>query len=111
MALEQSIRPLVKKSRPIRNDARRGGEPDSPRRSSLCGLENRAFSERAELMKKAAGVLRDKAGEFARLMALEMGKPVRDGRPEIEKCAWVCDHYAEQAEAMLSPEIIATDAG
>jgi succinate-semialdehyde dehydrogenase/glutarate-semialdehyde dehydrogenase len=71
----------------------------------------RAFSERAELMKKAAGVLRGKAGEFARLMALEMGKPVRDGRPEIEKCAWVCDHYAEQAEAMLSPEIIATDAG
>jgi succinate-semialdehyde dehydrogenase/glutarate-semialdehyde dehydrogenase len=71
----------------------------------------RAFTERAELMKKAAGVLRDKAGEFARLMALEMGKPVRDGRPEIEKCAWVCDHYAEQAEAILSPEIIATDAG
>jgi succinate-semialdehyde dehydrogenase/glutarate-semialdehyde dehydrogenase len=69
----------------------------------------RAFYERADLMRKAAGVLRDKAGEFARLMALEMGKPVRDGRSEIEKCAWVCDHYAEQAEAMLSPEIIVTD--
>ena len=72
--------------------------------------KTRTFSERAELMKKAAGVLRDKAGEFARLMALEMGKPVRDGRPEIEKCAWVCDYYAERAEAILSPEIIATDA-
>jgi succinate-semialdehyde dehydrogenase/glutarate-semialdehyde dehydrogenase len=72
--------------------------------------KTRTFSERAELMKQAAGVLRDKAGEFARLMALEMGKPVRDGRPEIEKCAWVCDYYAEKAEAILSPEIIATDA-
>jgi succinate-semialdehyde dehydrogenase/glutarate-semialdehyde dehydrogenase len=68
-----------------------------------------AYSERAELMKKVAGVLRDKAGEFARLMAREMGKPVRDGRSEIEKCAWVCDYYAEQAEAILSPEIITTD--
>ena len=55
-------------------------------------------------------MLRDKVGEFARLMALEMGKPVRDGRLEIEKCAWVCDYYAEQAAAILSPEIIATDA-
>jgi succinate-semialdehyde dehydrogenase/glutarate-semialdehyde dehydrogenase len=44
-------------------------------------------------------------------MALEMGKPVRDGRSEIEKCAWVCDHYAKEAESILSPEIIATDAG
>lgn len=72
--------------------------------------KTRTFSERAELMKKAAVVLRDKVGDFARLMALEMGKPVRDGRLEIEKCAWVCDYYAEQAEAILSPEIIATDA-
>lgn len=78
---------------------------------TFADWKTRAFSERAELMKKAAGMLRDKAGEFARLMALEMGKPVRDGRSEIEKCAWVCEHYAEQAEAILSPEIIATDAG
>ncbi|MGA8243244.1 MAG: NAD-dependent succinate-semialdehyde dehydrogenase [Desulfobacterales bacterium] len=72
--------------------------------------KTRTFSERAELMKNAASVLRDNVGEFARLMALEMGKPVRDGRLEIEKCAWVCDYYAEQAAVILSPEIIATDA-
>ena len=78
---------------------------------ALADWKTRAFSERAELMKKAAGVLRDKAVEFARLMALEMGKPVRDGRSEIEKCAWVCDHDAQEAESILSPEIIATDAG
>jgi succinate-semialdehyde dehydrogenase/glutarate-semialdehyde dehydrogenase len=78
---------------------------------AFADWKTRAFSERAELMKKAAGVLRDKAVEFARLMALEMGKPVRDGRSEIEKCAWVCDHYTKEAESILSPEIIATDAG
>jgi succinate-semialdehyde dehydrogenase/glutarate-semialdehyde dehydrogenase len=79
-------------------------------RQTFVDWKTRTFSERAELMKKAAVVLRDKVGEFARLMALEMGKPVRDGRLEIEKCAWVCDYYAEQAEVILSPEIIATDA-
>jgi succinate-semialdehyde dehydrogenase/glutarate-semialdehyde dehydrogenase len=78
---------------------------------AFADWKTRAFFERAELMKKAAGVLREKIGEFARLMALEMGKPVRDGRLEIEKCAWVCDYYAEQAEGILLPEIIATDAG
>ncbi|MFZ0241597.1 MAG: NAD-dependent succinate-semialdehyde dehydrogenase [Desulfobacterales bacterium] len=70
-----------------------------------------AFSERAAMMKTAAGVLREKAGDFARLMALEMGKPVRDGRSEVEKCAWVCEHYAEQAAEILATEEIATDAG
>ncbi|MFZ0133529.1 MAG: NAD-dependent succinate-semialdehyde dehydrogenase [Desulfobacterales bacterium] len=70
-----------------------------------------AFSERATMMKTAAGVLRESVGDFARLMALEMGKPVRDGRSEVEKCAWVCEHYAEQAAEMLATEEVATEAG
>ncbi len=68
------------------------------------------FSERSAPMRKAAGVLRERSEEFARLMALEMGKPVRQGRAEVEKCAWVCEHYADTAESCLSPEIIATEA-
>jgi succinate-semialdehyde dehydrogenase/glutarate-semialdehyde dehydrogenase len=43
-------------------------------------------------------------------MAQEMGKPIKDGRAEAEKCAWVCEYYAEQAETFLQPEIIPTDA-
>jgi len=43
-------------------------------------------------------------------MALEMGKPLPQGRAEAEKCAWVCDYYAETAERFLAPEEIATDA-
>ena len=68
------------------------------------------FAHRAGLMREAAEVLRSDAKEHARLMAVEMGKPVRDGVAEVEKCAWVCEYYAENAERFLADEIIETDA-
>ncbi len=68
------------------------------------------FGERARLMKRAGAVLRERANEYAVLMAQEMGKPIRDGRAEAEKCAWACDYYAENTEAFFAPEVIATDA-
>jgi succinate-semialdehyde dehydrogenase/glutarate-semialdehyde dehydrogenase len=68
------------------------------------------FAERGRLMKRAAAILRERANEYAVLMAQEMGKPVKDGRAEAEKCAWACDYYAENAEAFLRPEFIQTDA-
>ncbi|RMD91427.1 MAG: NAD-dependent succinate-semialdehyde dehydrogenase [Calditrichaeota bacterium] len=68
------------------------------------------FNERATCMKRAAQILRDRKDEYARIMALEMGKPVAQGRSEAEKCAWVCDYYAENAERFLQPEIVETDA-
>jgi succinate-semialdehyde dehydrogenase/glutarate-semialdehyde dehydrogenase len=67
------------------------------------------FARRAELMRKAAAVLRANKDEYARVMALEMGKPVSDGRGEVEKCAWVCDYYAEHAEGMLADEPAQSD--
>jgi len=67
------------------------------------------FAERAELMKRAAAILRRNRDEYANLMAVEMGKPVCGGRAEIEKCAWVCDFYAERAERMLSDEPAESD--
>jgi succinate-semialdehyde dehydrogenase/glutarate-semialdehyde dehydrogenase len=69
-----------------------------------------AFAERAEALKRLAAVLRRRGGELARLMTMEMGKPVAQARAEIEKCALVCDYYAENAEAMLAPENIAAAA-
>lgn len=62
------------------------------------------FAQRAELMKAAARVLRDKSESFAKLMAEEMGKPIKQGRSEVEKCAWVCEFYADHAESYLAPE-------
>ena len=46
-----------------------------------------SFRERADLMRQAAQILRGHAGDYARLMALEMGKPLRDGIAEAQKCA------------------------
>lgn len=67
------------------------------------------FSQRSELMKNAAKILRNRKEEFARLMTLEMGKPILQSRAEVEKCAWVCDYYAENAEKFLANEIVKTE--
>ena len=47
-----------------------------------------SFAARATLMKKAAGILRERKHELAKLMAVEMGKPMKQGVAEAEKCAW-----------------------
>jgi len=69
-----------------------------------------SFEERAEKMKKAAEILRSRKEEFGRLMTEEMGKLLRESMAEVEKCAWVCDYYADQAVQYLQDEVIATDA-
>lgn len=69
-----------------------------------------SFAERATLMRAAGEVLRRRAPEFAHLMTAEMGKPVKTARAEAEKCAVVCDYYADHAESMLVREQIATEA-
>jgi len=69
------------------------------------------FAQRAEKMKKAAQILRANTEEYARLMAMEMGKPLKEGRSEAEKCAWVCDYYAENTADFLQREMVKTDAG
>lgn len=65
-----------------------------------------SISSRANLMKGAAEELRKNKEHYARLISLEMGKVIRESRSEIEKCAWVCEFYAEKAEEFLSPEKI-----
>ena len=74
------------------------------------GWAETTFEERAELLRSAASVLRSRKDDYARLMALEMGKPINDGRGEVEKCAWTFEFYAEQGETFLSPEPVDTDA-
>lgn len=69
-----------------------------------------SFKERAELMNKAAQELKKNKEEYARDISLEMGKPITQAIAEIEKCAWVCEYYAENAENHLAPKKIKTDA-
>jgi succinate-semialdehyde dehydrogenase/glutarate-semialdehyde dehydrogenase len=70
----------------------------------------RSFAERAEPLRRTAELLRRGRDQLARLMALEMGKPLAQGRAEADKCAWVCEHYADQAERYLAIEEISTEA-
>lgn len=72
--------------------------------------KKKSYAERAVFMNKAARLLKDRKDDLARLMADEMGKPLAQGRSEAEKCAWVCEYYAENAEDFLQPEYIETDA-
>ena len=68
------------------------------------------FTHRSELMKNAAKFLRTKSEEYSVLMTMEMGKPIVQSKAEVEKCAWVCEYYAENAEKYLEDEIIKTEA-
>jgi succinate-semialdehyde dehydrogenase / glutarate-semialdehyde dehydrogenase len=73
------------------------------------GWRRTGWEDRAEILHRTAELLRMRTEQYARLMATEMGKPVTAGRAEVEKCAWVCDHYAEHGPAMLAPEAVPTD--
>ncbi|SFF92123.1 MULTISPECIES: NAD-dependent succinate-semialdehyde dehydrogenase [Salegentibacter] len=69
-----------------------------------------SLSYRTDLLKKAGQVLRDNVEEYARMITREMGKPISESRSEVNKCAWVCDYYAENASDFLQQEEIKTDA-
>jgi succinate-semialdehyde dehydrogenase/glutarate-semialdehyde dehydrogenase len=66
--------------------------------------------ERASALRDLGRVLLGGRNVFADLMAREMGKPVREGISEIDKCASVCDYYAEHGPAFLEPQRIETEA-
>ena len=68
------------------------------------------FSERAVPLKNAAALLRKQREDFARLMAIEMGKPIAQGRSEADKCALACEYFADHAAEFLTPESIKTEA-
>ncbi|HYU38041.1 MAG TPA: NAD-dependent succinate-semialdehyde dehydrogenase [Gemmatimonadales bacterium] len=70
----------------------------------------RPVTERAERLRAAGRVLRERKDEYARTMALEMGKPLAQGVGEVEKCAWVCDFYAEHGATLLADEPRPSDA-
>ena len=68
------------------------------------------MSERSRLVHRAAEILEEDRERWAALMTAEMGKTVREARAEIDKCAWVCRYYADEAAGFLAPEPVETDA-
>jgi succinate-semialdehyde dehydrogenase/glutarate-semialdehyde dehydrogenase len=73
-------------------------------RQAFLNWRRTRFADRREIIREAAGILRRRKDEFARLMTDEMGKTLTEGRAEVEKCAAHCDWFAEHAEAYLANE-------
>ncbi len=69
----------------------------------------RPLAERAEPVSRLAAILRKHKAEWARLMTLEMGKPIAQSGAEVDKCAWLCEVYAERAAQWLAEEAVAAD--
>lgn len=69
-----------------------------------------AFDHRSRIMQRVAERLRSGRAALAETMVREMGKPITAAEQEIDKCAVCCTYFAEQAEAMLAPHRIETDA-
>ncbi|MFS4092316.1 NADP-dependent succinic semialdehyde dehydrogenase [Streptomyces sp. AF1A] len=85
------------------------GEEELERRLQLAEATFRTyrtttFAERARLLNKAADLLDEDQQEVARVMTTEMGKPVKQARAEVAKCAKAMRWYAERAEALLADE-------
>jgi succinate-semialdehyde dehydrogenase/glutarate-semialdehyde dehydrogenase len=64
------------------------------------------FPTRATRMRKAAELLRERARDLGKLAAEEMGKPIKDGIAEVNKCALACDYYADNADKFLADQIV-----
>jgi len=77
---------------------------------AFASYRQTSFGERRPFMLRAAEILESEKKDFARLMTLEMGKPINAAVQEAEKCAWVCRYYAEHAEMHLDDVILETDA-
>lgn len=72
--------------------------------------QNRSFNDRSQIIRAAAKLLKSNKNQYAELMAHEMGKPLAQGISESEKCAWVCNYYADNAQDFLANEEIESDA-
>lgn len=68
-----------------------------------------SFKSRKQLMLAVSELLKKQAGEYGKIISEEMGKPIAQAKAEVEKCAWVCEYYANEAEIFLHREAVAAD--
>jgi succinate-semialdehyde dehydrogenase/glutarate-semialdehyde dehydrogenase len=69
-----------------------------------------SFDERADLLNHVADLMADDEERLARLMTVEMGKPIVEARGEVQKAIWCARHYADNAESYLAPQTLVSDA-
>lgn len=78
--------------------------------NSFLNWKKSTFEERAKLLKNVSKELEKQKVKLSKLMTLEMGKPITQAEAEIEKCAWVCEYYADNALKFLEDKLIKTEA-
>lgn len=79
-------------------------------RAAFSEWKNLDISDRAEYLTNAAKVLRKRKKELGEIITMEMGKPIKESIPEVEKCAWALEYFAQNAKRFLEPQIVETDA-
>jgi succinate-semialdehyde dehydrogenase/glutarate-semialdehyde dehydrogenase len=77
---------------------------------TFASYRRTSMSEREAWMQRAVEILESEKNSFARLMTIEMGKPIKGAVGEVEKCAWVCRYYSETAKLHLADEPVETNA-
>lgn len=73
---------------------------------AFVSWRNAGFAARAAVLRNVAAILRSNSDHYAQLITREMGKVLQEAKGEVEKCALVCDYYADQAEGFLADEKI-----
>ena len=92
-------------------DAQRLSQILEKTRSAQQPWAQTPYAMRAKVLHDVAARLRAQRDQYATLITLEMGKPLREARAEVEKCAGVCDYYARHGEDYLRAEPVESDAG
>ncbi|MEV6644377.1 NAD-dependent succinate-semialdehyde dehydrogenase [Amycolatopsis sp. NPDC051371] len=62
------------------------------------------LEQRAALLRRIAGVHRERADELAEILTLEMGKPIAEARGEVALVASIYEYYAEHGARFLADE-------
>src|SRR5688572_744244 len=68
------------------------------------------IGKRSIFLHKLSAQLRKDREKLATIATQEMGKPIKESRLEIDKCAWAVEFYAYNGELYLSGEPLNSDA-
>jgi succinate-semialdehyde dehydrogenase/glutarate-semialdehyde dehydrogenase len=75
-------------------------------RAAFSGWSSLSVEKRAKYFTNVGEMLRQNTDIYAEIITKEMGKPIRQSRSEVQKCAWLCDYYAENAAGLLKDEVV-----